>query len=233
MGHDSFEVARVHRTREQARRNYERISRWYDFVEGFWEKRARLVGLARLAPSAGEKILEPGFGTGHSLRAIAEAVGEGGRVYGIELSPRMLQLAQSRLVASGLASRAELVLGDATRLPYGDAAMDAVFMSFTLELFDTPEIPLVLAECRRVLSPGGRICVVALSKAGPSQLMRRLYEWGHSMWPALLDCRPIFVDHCLREAKFIVRSSYLSTIWGLPVETVVAYKPDTVEGEAG
>lgn len=232
MSTNDFEIAPVNRTRAEARKSYDRISRWYGLVAGSWEKQLRLGGLEQLAPEPGERILEPGCGTGHSLQAIAEAVGEGGRVYGIDLAPEMVRLAQSRLIASGMASRVELKVGDAVELPYDDATMDAVFMSFTLELFDTPEIPRVLAQCWRVLRPGGRICVVALSAAGRPRVMKRLYEWGHRRLPALLDCRPIFAGHSLEDAGFILRNSTISTIWGLPVETVVAIKPDAVEGDS-
>jgi demethylmenaquinone methyltransferase/2-methoxy-6-polyprenyl-1,4-benzoquinol methylase len=50
----------------------------------------------------------------------------------------------------GGADRAELTCGDGLHLPNPAGSLDAVFMSSTLELFDIPEIPLVLAECNRV-----------------------------------------------------------------------------------
>ena len=63
--------------------------------------------------------------------------------------------------------------------------MDGIFMSFTLELFDTPDIPRVLAECNRVLKPGGRLVVVGMSKEGPQGLLIRAFEWTHQHFPNL------------------------------------------------
>ncbi len=56
-------------------------------------------------------------------------------------------------------------------MPFETGSLDAVFSSFTLELFDTPDIPVVLGECRRALRDGGRLCVVAMSKQGKLALM--------------------------------------------------------------
>jgi demethylmenaquinone methyltransferase/2-methoxy-6-polyprenyl-1,4-benzoquinol methylase len=93
-------------------------------------------------------------------------------------------------------------------------------MSFTLELFDTPEIPNVLSECFRVLKKGGRIGVVSLSKKN-SNVMVRMYEWLHGVFPRLLDCRPIFVEDALNDVGFKTVDSSLIFMWGLPVEILV------------
>ena len=58
---------------------------------------------------------------------------------------------------AGLAERVDLRCGDAAQLPFETDFFDVVFMAFTLELFDTPEIPKVLSECKRVLKPAGSL----------------------------------------------------------------------------
>ena len=191
----------VRRSRAAARLAYDRGSRWNRVEEPF-ERRAQAVGLELLRVQPGERVLELGCGAGGALVVLARAVGSAGRVVGLDLSPGMIVLAAARLRRAGLAKRAELVVADATSIPWPDVSFDALFMAFTLELFDTPEIPLVLAECRRVLRPGGRIGVVSLSRAAPVRWPTRLYERLHDRFPATLDCRPIHPRLALEAAGF-------------------------------
>ena len=126
-------------------------------MEAPFERRFRLAGLSLFRANQGERLLEIGFGTGQCLEELALAVGTSGRVAGIDLSSGMRDVAMRRLHAAGLDGRTDLRLGDAAALQSGYASFDGVFMSFTLELFDTPEIPVVLAECRRVIHEEGRM----------------------------------------------------------------------------
>lgn len=215
-------ISRVTRSKEEAKAIYDKIARWYDILEGVWEKKAKEASLIKLGVKEGEKVLEIGFGTGHSIVAMAHQVGESGRVYGIDISSRMFQITRALLKTTDLTKRVELVLGDATKLPYETRFFDAVFMSFTLELFDTPEIPVVLGECKRVLRNDGRICIVSLSGTGASSKMRDLYEWGHKKFPRFLDCRPIFVKEALEKAGFRCLDASTASVFWLPVEIVVA-----------
>ena len=222
------EVQRVFQSKAETKAFYDKISHVYDLLAEHSEGPIRRAGLEKLDAQPGEKVLEIGCGTGHSLVSLAQSVGPTGKVYGLDLSERMLDVARDNLHKAGLAERVELTCGDAVKLAYPSDALDAIFMSFTLELFDTPEIPKVLAECKRVLRPGGRIVVVAVSKNGEGGLILELYEWSHRHFPNLVDCRPIFVRQSLETAGFRIESTERKMMW-VPVEVVLAVK---MEGSA-
>lgn len=219
-------IRRVNRSKEDARASYNRLSRWYDAISGDAEKKYRDWGLEKLSAQPGENILEIGFGTGHCLVSLARAVAPSGRVIGLDISDGMLAIARERLRRAGLSERADLRLGDAANLDFVESdSLDGVFMSFTLELFDNPEIPRVLAECRRVLKAGGRLAVVSMTKTDPPGLPVRIYEWFHDRMPNYADCRPIFARRAIEQSEFKIRDVSLSSMWGLPVEIVLGTKP--------
>lgn len=221
---NNLEISRVVRSKQEAQLAYDRISRWYDLLEGFWEKRIRESGLRKLQVREGEKVLEIGFATGDSILLLANLVGKTGRVFGIDLSPQMLGITQRRVDEAGLTDRVELKCADALRLPFDGGFLDAIFISFTLELFDTPEIPMVLAECRRVLREGGHICVVSLSKNSQHLQMVKVYEWFHRRFPGVVDCRPIYARQMLEDAGLQILDTAQDSIFGLPVEVDLACK---------
>ena len=218
-----FPPLRVFETKEQTRAFYNKISHVYDLLSERSEAPMRKAGLDLLKPNAGESILEIGFGTGHTLVSLAKAVGPKGRVLGLDLSDKMTKIAKENLAQAGLLERARIRCGDAAQLPYPTGSVDGVFMSFTLELFDTPEIPKVLDECKRVLRRGGRIVVVGMSKDGPKDPLVNVFEWTHKHFPKFLDCRPIYVRRAMEEAGLSVRKALTRHMW-IPVEIILGVK---------
>ena len=219
-----MEIQPVNRSKAQAETTYDSLSRWYDALAGGSEKRLIDAGLFNLAVRDGERVLEIGFGTGHAILALARSVGDSGRVYGLDISAGMLRVAQERANRAGLSGRVDLRRGDAAQPPFNDGSLDAIFSSFTLELFDTPDIPVILGECRRVLRDDGRLCVVAMSRTGKPGLMLKLYEWAHDRFPRYVDCRPIYAQAAVQQAGFHLIDTTVKPMWGLPVEIILARK---------
>jgi ubiquinone/menaquinone biosynthesis C-methylase UbiE len=218
-------VRSVTRTKAQARTAYNRISRLYDAISNPTEKKYREAGLRMLAARPGERILEIGYGTGHSLIALAKAVGDIGKVLGVDISDGMYAIARQRVEKAGVADVVELHQGDALQLHFPPMSLDAVFLSFTLELFDKPEIPQVLKQCLKVLKPGGRLVVVSLAKKEQDSRAVIVYEWLHERMPAAIDCRPIYAEAALRSAGFEICRIEAQMMFGLPVEIILAQKP--------
>jgi len=220
--HSKHPLSRVIRTKAEARAGYDRLSGWYDLLAGGAEKKCREAGLQLLAVRSGERVLEVGSGTGEGVLPLARSAGAAGSVTGVDLSPRMCRAARLKAARAGLAGQAVLVCADAARLPCTGDRFDALFACFTLELFDTPEIPVVLAECRRVLRPGGRLCAVTMAQRDARSLASALYDWAHAQFPRFADCRPIRARGALEEAGFTVEQVQAVSLYGLPVDIVLA-----------
>ena len=220
MSADKQEITRVERSKEAARKTYDRLSGWYDLLAGSSERKFTTIGIRKLNVQSGERVLEIGFGTGESLIELAGHVGPKGKVYGVDISEGMLEIARKKLMNRGILGRVDLQCRDAAPLPYPDDFFDAIFLSFVLELFDTPEIPRVLAECKRALRDHGRLGVVALARQ--DTLPVKIYERFHRSFPAAIDCRPIYVRESITMAGFQIQGAIERRMWGLPVEIVVA-----------
>jgi SAM-dependent methyltransferase len=108
------------------------------------------VFAALLGVGLGARVLEVGCGLGDVVALLAPRVGAAG-LMGVDRSEVMLRLARERHPALRF-ERAE-----ATRLPFEDAAFDAVFANLVLEHVSDPRE--VVAEMKRVTRPGGRLLV--------------------------------------------------------------------------
>lgn len=221
-GADPPRRQRVRRGRAQAQRTYDRLAPVYDVLAGASERRGRRLGRRLVDVAPGERLLEIGCGTGMDLAYLAEQVGPNGWCLGVDLSTGMLRRTSRRLGRRGLADRTALTQADAVRLPLAPRCVDVVYLSFTLELFDTDELTAVLDGCRRVLRPTGRLGVVSLALPEEPPVMTRLYLRARKRAPSLLDCRPIPTEDLVRAAGFSVLRGRRTAVWGLPVDVVVA-----------
>lgn len=218
------EVSRVKVTTEAIKESYGKISKFYAMLEGIAEKALRKKGLKLLAIQEGEIVLEIGFGTGFTLCELAKSVGETGKAYGIDITPQMAEITRKRLEKKALIDRAEIYEEDTRNMPFDDSLFDAVYTASTLELFDTPEIAKVLKEIKRVLKPGGRLCVVSISKEGhENSFFLRFYEWLHKKIPKYVSCRPIYLEDSIRETGYkIVKTEEFMLARLMPERIVVA-----------
>jgi SAM-dependent methyltransferase len=133
----------------------------YDDTSGLPEAAVRAslgcgnpVAVAALAP--GETVLDLGSGGGIDVLLSARRVGPGGRAYGLDASPEMIELARANAAAAGV-TNAEFLRGHIEDIPLPDGHVDAVLSNCVINL--SADKPRVLAEAFRVLRPGGRLGV--------------------------------------------------------------------------
>jgi len=170
----SYDEERAPRVREM----FSRLARRYDFVNDVmsfglhrvWKRRTVRIALAgRKAPL---RLLDLCCGTG-DLGFLAEEAASGLRVFGVDFTLPMLQVARARKRAQG--SRNAFAQGDALRLPLPAASVDLVTIGYGLRNIADPQAALV--EIKRVLAPGGRVVVLDFGK--PAGRIRSALYFGY------------------------------------------------------
>jgi ubiquinone/menaquinone biosynthesis C-methylase UbiE len=104
--------------------------------------------LAQLSRAGADRLLEVGVGTGRIARPL---IARGLPVTGVDIAPAMMAQLVAQLTPQH--RRPNLILADATRLPFRDAAFPAVITVHVLHLVSS--IHDAITEARRVLAPGG------------------------------------------------------------------------------
>lgn len=159
----------------------------WDKRRAYFEETARPVTermLERLAPAAGQTILDLAAGTGIVGFAAAALVGREGHVIVSDFSQAMVEAAARRAEELGL-DNVELRILDAERLDLPDDAVDGALCRWGYMLMADPAA--AFAETRRVLRSGGRLACAVFSGAEenpwaalPSGVLQ---ERGHMPWP--------------------------------------------------
>ncbi|MBK9179423.1 MAG: arsenite methyltransferase [Acidimicrobiales bacterium] len=112
------------------------------------------MAVADLAP--GETVLDLGSGGGIDVILSARRVGPGGRVFGLDMTAEMLDLARRNAADAGV-DNVEFLEGHIEDVPLPDASVDVVISNCVINL--SVDKPAVFAEVFRVLRPGGRVGV--------------------------------------------------------------------------
>jgi phosphatidylethanolamine/phosphatidyl-N-methylethanolamine N-methyltransferase len=132
---------------------YAQLAPLYDVIYGGALQHGRGRAMERLAPRAGESILEVGVGTGISAVHYPREC----RVTAIDLSAAMLDRARTRIVRHGT-THVRLCRMDAARLAFREAQFDAVYAPYVLNV--VPDPVGVAREMLRVCRPHGRIVLL-------------------------------------------------------------------------
>ncbi len=118
------------------------------------------IAALRLPP--GSHGLDAGCGIGLQALLLAEAVGAGGQITGVDILPDLLTYAATLVSRAGLAERIRFQQSDISQLPFADDHFDWVWSADCVG-YPAGDLLPVLRELLRVVKPGGSIILLGWS----------------------------------------------------------------------
>lgn len=212
-----------------ARSYYDHFGKKQD-SQGFYED-PPLEDLARHADFENARhVFEFGCGTGKfAAGLLAQHLPPDATYLGNDISPVMVDLAQQRLKDYG--DRAEVVLSEGSiQFPLADGSVDRIVSSYVLDLLSESNIEKFFTEAHRTLVPGGKVCLVGLTKGVgiPSRIVSATWSAIFRLKPAIVGgCRPLRLEAFIEPVQWQVEYEHMVAPYGVPSEIVVLQKrPD-------
>lgn len=137
---------------------YDFLSEYYDFTIKLTmpEKKFRTKLIDYVEPTAGERILEFGFGTGQNLILLIERE-PNAQLQGVDIDPKIKSIAEYKLRKNSL--EVPLHIYNGNTLPFTDNSFDKVFSSLVFHQLDSHTKLHCLKELYRVLKPNGKLII--------------------------------------------------------------------------
>ncbi len=176
--------------KEEVRALYTRRAKRYDLgvnlyrLAGFRLDRYRQLAVESLSLNFGDTVIDLACGTGLNFKYLQKAVGEKGRIIGVDLTNAMLDQARQRVAANGWLN-VDLVQADLAEYSFPTRAA-GILSTYAITL--APEFDAVIRRGAEALHPGGRLAVLDFKKPDhwPEWLIR-LGAWSYKPYGVSLD----------------------------------------------
>jgi SAM-dependent methyltransferase len=211
---------------QEARSAYNRIGALQD-TQAFYEDGATNVLLRYGDFDSAKNVFEFGCGTGRfALRLFTEFLSPNASYRGVDVSPKMISLAQARLAL--YSERAQVILskGDPP-VDEPSESYDRFLSNYVFDLLSEEDIRDVLREAHRMLRPGGMLCLSGLS-TGVSPISRtvaKTWSWIQAHRPSAVGgCRPIDLLPFLPASTWQLQHHAKLVAFGITSEALVAQR---------
>jgi ubiquinone/menaquinone biosynthesis C-methylase UbiE len=213
-------------TRQKAKEFYDRFGKKQDW-QGFYEDRPVQALIRHGEFGSARAVLEFGCGTGRfAVTLLEKHMPSGSRFVGVDISETMVSLAKTRLERFG--DRAKVILTDGSpRLDFSAAAFDRFVSCYVLDLLSSEDIGKILQEAERLLSPGGLLCLVSLTRGFTffSRIVERAWQALFKFRPGLVGgCRPVRLFELVSEPTWQLLFHDRYSSFGIPSEVLIARK---------